>query len=162
MIVQFYQMIIAKYEKDVSLQTQEEVNCYDFVMWATNNLLLSALDQEIIVKRYQQNLEIEAIADMYDITPEIVLLNLKTLLNIYKREKLEQRGKIRVEKFYLDEEYAKFNILPNYRKKSIVASIISIILSLVCLTFPIALNISFYMQFPKYACFSYNLQCMLR
>lgn len=67
--------------------------------------------------------------------------------------KVINRQKIRVEKFYLDEEYAKFNILPNYRKKSIVASIISIILSLVCLTFPIALNISFYMQFPKYMLF---------
>ena len=64
--------------------------------------------------------------------------------------KIINRKKINIEKYYLDEEYAKFNILPNYRAKSTIATIVSIVLSLVCLTLPIALNVCFYMHFPKY------------
>lgn len=50
--------------------------------------------------------------------------------------------------FELDNEMAKFSILPNYKKKMALATFLSILLTLVVLILPIALNVWLHMFFP--------------
>ncbi len=63
--------------------------------------------------------------------------------------KIVLKENIKTYNFIFNNEMAKFSNIPNYKRKSVVASVVSILLSLLVLMLPIALNITFYMHFPK-------------
>lgn len=63
--------------------------------------------------------------------------------------KIVRRDQINQQNFYFDQEMSKLSIIPNIKKKNILIMFVSIVLSLICLSLPIALNVSLHMQFPK-------------
>ena len=63
--------------------------------------------------------------------------------------KIVLRDKIKTCNFLFNNEMSKFYNIPNHKRKSVIASIVSICLSLLVLVLPITLNITLYMHFPK-------------
>lgn len=63
--------------------------------------------------------------------------------------KLVLKERIKQQNFYFEEEMAKLVNVPTLKKKTPLITFVSIVLSLICLSLPIALNVSLHMQFPK-------------
>lgn len=49
----------------------------------------------------------------------------------------------------LNDEFAKFEVIPNYKKKNNLATLVSFCAAAIIYTFPASLNVIFYMHFPK-------------
>lgn len=62
--------------------------------------------------------------------------------------KIVLKNQIKSDNYYQEQEMAKLSIIPNIKKKSILATVVSIGLTLVILCLPIVLNVCLYMQFP--------------
>lgn len=62
--------------------------------------------------------------------------------------KIVKREAIKADNYYFEQEMAKLSIIPNHKKKSVLATIVSILLALVVLCLPIAINTTFYIHFP--------------
>lgn len=62
--------------------------------------------------------------------------------------KIAKNKQIKVDNYNYNQEMTKLSILPNRKKINVLATIVSIVLSLVVLSLPITLNVCLYMMFP--------------
>lgn len=62
--------------------------------------------------------------------------------------KIVKNKQIKVDNYNYNQEMTKLSILPNRKKINVLATIVSIVLSLVVLSLPITLNVCLYMMFP--------------